>query len=606
LSRRIAATLSHPMSDEQPVTSWCHNPRFHIITHEPRTCETCTYWTVHYLEHIAAGEPSLEEAERACNTAIIGSIIDERDSLLASIVELRNQVHTLNLTLQECNKQKDRAIAQVTELTEQMANSQGERPRKLPRRDPSPCTSVHSELTIGGCETPHPVSAPPQLLSRIQLRGPPGSPIAAPTLTPAQDLITPSSPPGFPALLPIILCRPDNSLCAPNDDIPAFPDGQLDFNAYSRYVYATGSMTPDGVPNFQTTLVWSGTFYAPGAIAARKAGGRIPLVGLVLGGRNGVLISPVKDPRTQSEVDTLLNTPERTGFARGYAERIRLTPPELRGTLHSRALERWDNLQMHASPADRREPMPTTHINIWKRWLYRKHSADPHFRYTGIPFVGKGFQTAHIEGTRALLIFLPWNFNGSAIHRGPLRTHFLSVAAALLGVPQRYEQLITQERLLIHQTRRSEPYEEEVFGTAPKLGIRSVARFLAWNGVPPEEAEQWRPWATAYIEMSLSDHPDSARAPILKQARDLARQCITDHPEFILKSVHMDAPGNYNPALEQSREARSLQPASCEETADITRPMTPPDFAYTHIDHPDEEETTHNGWDDDNISMGPG
>ncbi|KAH9955709.1 hypothetical protein BGW80DRAFT_1258020 [Lactifluus volemus] len=106
--------------------------------------------------------------------------------------------------------------------------------------------------------------------------------------------------------------------------------------------------------------------------------------------------------------------------------------------------------------------------------------------------------------------------------------------------------------------------------------------------------------------MSLSDHPDSARAPILKQARDLAHQCITDHPEFILKSVHMDAPGNYNPALEQSREARSLQPASREETADITRPMTPPDFAYTHIDHPDEEETTHNGWDDDNISMGPG
>ncbi|KAH9972502.1 hypothetical protein BGW80DRAFT_1252769 [Lactifluus volemus] len=106
--------------------------------------------------------------------------------------------------------------------------------------------------------------------------------------------------------------------------------------------------------------------------------------------------------------------------------------------------------------------------------------------------------------------------------------------------------------------------------------------------------------------MSLSDHPDSAHALILKQARDLARQCITDHPEFILKSVHMDAPGNYNPALEQSQEARSLQPASHEETADITRPMTPPDFAYTHIDHPDEEETTHNGWDDDNISMGPG
>jgi hypothetical protein len=173
----------------------------------------------------------------------------------------------------------------------------------------------------------------------------------------------------------------------------------------------------------------------------------------------------------------------------------------------------------------------------------------------GIPLVGKGFQNAHIEGNCALLNLLPLNIKGNAICNGPLWINFLSVATVLLGVPQQYEQLVTQNELPIQQIRRSNPYTEALYGSASNLNIESIARFLACSRVTPEEAEQWCPWATAYIEMVLSEYPNHPRTQILKQASDLARQSIADLPAFVLRSVHVDAPRNYNLALEQSQKA---------------------------------------------------
>jgi hypothetical protein len=596
------------MSDEQHAPIWCYYHRFRIIAHEPRTCDVCTSWKVHYLEHVADGEQSLRDAELERDTVISGSISEERDSLLTTTTALLEQVNTLHNKLDECIDQKNQAIAQVAELTDQLAAIQDERPRKLPRRDPSPCTSVHSELMDGEYDGPRPASAPPQLLSRIQLRGFPDTPVA-PEHAPRPSPLPPRKL-GFPALIPVIYCRADNSLCAPDGDVPAFPDGQLNFRAHARYVYTTGYTSPDGVLNYQTSLVRSGKFLTPEAIHARNSGSNMPLVGVILGGRDGALISPYKDPRTYQEVDALFSAPEKIRFARGYAERIRYTPPEMRGAVHSYALGQWDNLQSNSTfRPTYAEPVPTMYSAIWKRWLHQKHSEDPQFRYLGIPLVGKGFQNAHVEGNRALLNFLPLNIKGNAIRNGPLRINFLSVAAALLGVPQRYEQVVTQNELPIQQIRRSDPYTEALYGSASDLNIESISRFLACSGVTPEEAEQWRPWATAYIEMALSEYPNHPRTQILKQARDLARQSIADHPAFVIRSVHVDAPGNYNPALEQSRKARGIQIASREQIADTThpiaRPLTPPDFAHTHITQPDEAEIAHT-WDDEVISMGPG
>jgi hypothetical protein len=245
----------------------------------------------------------------------------------------------------------------------QLATFQEDRPCKVPRHDPLPCPSMHSGSMDEDCKFTHLVSAPPQLLSWMLPLRPPnprqlGAPMPAPSLTPL----------GFPALIPVIHCWVDNPLHAPEGSIP-IEDGQLDFHVHARYVFATSHMSPDGVPNFQTTLVRSRRFLSLEAIAARKIGGRLPLVGLVLGGRNGVLISLTRDPHMQSEVDTLLNAPDKTRFARGYADHICFTPLALHGTLYSCALEQWDNLQMNTSPTCRPKPLPTTHPTIWKRWL---------------------------------------------------------------------------------------------------------------------------------------------------------------------------------------------------------------------------------------------
>jgi hypothetical protein len=168
---------------------------------------------------------------------------------------------------------------------------------------------------------------------------------------------------------------------------------------------------------------------------------------------------------------------------------------------------------------------------------------------------------------------------------------------------------VTQNELPIQQIWCSNPYTEALYRSASNLNIKSIVRFLAWSGVTPEETEQWHPWATAYIKMVLSEHPNSPHAQILKQARDLAHQSIADHPAFVLRSVHVDAPRNYNPALKQSRKVWGLQIALCKQIADtaypIAHPLTPSDCAHTHITQPDKAEIAHT-WDNNVISMGPG
>jgi hypothetical protein len=525
--------------------------------------------------------------------------------------------------VEECNEQKDQVHctlhdkhAKLIALNKQLSDLQEDQPCKLPRWDPSPGTPTSScsvsdmdEDSYGTC----PMSAPPQLLSYIQPSYHPGL---------LANIHAQESPPthittsyGFPVIIPVIFCCADNTLHTLNPSVPLTPNGQLDFYAHMRYVLATRTLSPDGTPNFQTLLIWHERFLTPEAIAACKINQKIPLVGLVFRGRNGALISPDKDPRTQTEVDALFNAPDKIGHAWTYTECIRFTPPELHRNLHSHALEQWTVLQENTIPTDRPEPLPATHPTIWRRWLCQKRNTEGHFSYIGIPLVGNGYQSAHIEGNRALLAFLPLNIRGTAICKGPLWYNFLSAAVALLGVPQRYEQLLTQEHLLLHQTRRFEPYSEAQFGAAYKLDIEQIARFLAWSGVRPEEAEQWCPWATAYIEMELSECLDSTYAPTLKQARDRARKCIAESPALALKSIHVDALGNYNPATEQSwgtRNIRSKQKtyatavtSQCPEVEPTIPPLNSPKESNQGQSAPIDEGEIHN-WDNKDTRMGLG
>jgi hypothetical protein len=205
---------------------------------------------------------------------------------------------------------------------------------------------------------------------------------------------------------------------------------------------------------------------------------------------------------------------------------------------------------------------------------------------------------------------------GNAIRNGTLRHRFMNAAAALLGVPQRYEQLLEKEQIQVNEDRLNDPFTEGSSSNARTLSIGKLAKFLATNGVHPDEAEKWRPWATAYIEMELNRSTNSDHAPILIRARDMARKCIAENPAYVLRSVHADAPGNYNPALEQARKARrseieknkdaimtdTQQPPSC-----AAPPILTEDFAQTHILPMDEEGTVQiSGWDDEDTRMGPG
>ena len=429
----------------------------------------------------------------------------------------------------------------------------------------------------------------------------------------------------FRSLLPVIFYAPDRSLTAAPGSIALDADGNIDFNPHPRFVLALGGLTPDGQPAWHTSLIRREHLLTPKAIQFRAARIPIPLAGVVLGGDNGVLISPDQDPTTEAQVVSLFGSAKRHKHAAGYVERIRFTPPELREDFHQRALERWPEVQAARRAAQstnlprRPEPSPSANISIWKRWLreMREHpQSGGAFKYIGIPLVGQGYQTAHLEGARAMLSFLPFAPKGGTI-RGPLRDAFLRSAAALLCVPERYSQVLAQLGQDIAHGRRAQHYNEARFGYGNNLGVNEVARFLASVGVTPGEAEQWRPWAAAYIDMELEEHPNGSHAQTLRQARDRARARIDSDSRWVFRNVHQNAPGNYNPAREQARAARGLHrsPHRPEASSSSNAKAGPSSVAayggaHLHLVYPDNagEGDVHLGYEndqDEDSRMGP-
>ena len=293
----------------------------------------------------------------------------------------------------------------------------------------------------------------------------------------------------------------------------------------------------------------------------------LPPLRLVVGGRNGVLISPHKDPTSEGGVTALFTTPSQYRKALGYVDRIKHTPPELRDVFHQRALDRWTELQATRrrereergeSAPRRHEPSPYADNFTWKKWLKdmreRPQSEGP-FKYIGIPHVGQGYQTAHLDGAKALLSFLPHSKGG--ITRGPIRGAFLRAAAALFSVPEQYQQVLAQLGQDIISTRVKRSYNAAQFGDENHLGVNEVVRYLATVGVTTAEAEKWRAWATAYIDMELEEHPDDVHAVDLRRAKQQARARIDSDPDLVLLRVHPDSPRYYNPVLEKSRALRN-------------------------------------------------
>ena len=562
---------------------WLYNTRLRTITHDGSLCGTCRPWIAHLLQDLAESNPTLVEAEFQRDTKIREradtenadlryAIADTRVALGSIRSELDGALDTLRIAnhdREDLRSELAEARETITRLeTELSARSNTPRRRKQARHldsppactPPSPTSTMDVDQTASDslrCSTTHSSTPQPSLISRV------ARPLSARIGNPDPSIHFAPSPflrsVGFFALLPVIVNQPGVALWAADDSAPLTTNGEIDFSAHERYVFAIGRWNEDE-PAWTTTLVRREFFLTPAAISARSLNLSLPIRDMVIGGRNGSLVSTAGDPTTEAEMEALLKNPSRAGRAARLIERIRFTPPELRCEFHNHALELWDKIKKGSIRETRKirfEPPPTASINTWKSWLKQMYEeamrTDRSYTVCGIPRVEDDYQDAHIKGARAIIALTPLTPKGFAV-RGRIREPFMRAAAILLCEPEGYTRVTNQLNNSIASTRTDTRYDETIFGNLATITPNTFARYAATIGVTANEAETWRPWAMAYIAMELDDRPCSEYATDLIQARDAAHAIIDSNPKWVTTSVHPDSPGNYKPANIQPQE----------------------------------------------------
>jgi hypothetical protein len=327
------------------------------------------------------------------------------------------------------------------------------------------------------------------------------------------------------------------------------------------FVYADACVNADGGGYWRTSLVSQWRLKSTDAKSAFAAGTPLPHSCFFPGGRNGVLISE-RDPTTEAGVANLFATTPKHGMA--YIDRVQNTPYHLREQCHQEALDRWleqkeqkrRDLEERGEGPIPKEPSPHDHNGAWRRWLndMKDHPRFKDTKISGLPRVCDNYLTVHMEGTRAVLAFLPQSSKGrKAVPRNKLRWAFLGAVATLVGVPERYKETVVRLGISIAQERRSCLYDPARYGSDAQLGVTEVTRFLADIGVSLAEAESWRPWAVAYIAMELERQSGGTYAQQFVEAQQLARERIDGNPRWVLGSLHASTPGYYNPACGRAR-----------------------------------------------------
>ena len=453
----------------------------------------------------------------------LGSVRSELDGVLDSIRIANHDKEDLRGDLAEARETINRL---ETELSERGSTP---RPRKQARRLDSPPTYTPSSPTstmnidrtagdsfhcvspsisrIGTTDPTAPSSPQPSLISRV------ARPLSARIGDPEPSIHFAPSPflcsVGFFALLPVIVNQPGVPLRAADDSAPLAADGEIDFLAHERYVFTFGRWNGDE-PAWTTTMVRREFFLTPAAVSARSSNLSLPIRDVVIGGRNGSLVSTAGDPTTEAEMEALLRNLSRAGRAAGFIERVRFTPPELRCEFHNRALEHWDKTRKGSNRETRKtrfEPPPSASINAWKSWLKQIHEDaiknDRSPTICGIPCVEDEYQDGHIEGAKAIIALTPLTPKGFAV-RGRIREPFMRAAAMLLCEPGGYTRITNQLNTIIASTRTDTRYDELVFGKLATITPNTFARYAAMIGVTAKEAETWRPWAMAYIDIGLA------------------------------------------------------------------------------------------------------
>jgi len=155
-------------------------------------------------------------------------------------------------------------------------------------------------------------------------------------------------------------------------------------------------------------------------------------------------------------------------------------------------------------------------------------------------------------------------------------------------------------------------YNPSEFADESHLNCEHVACFLASIGVTVAKAETWQQWAAAYVDMSLTEHPEDA---LLQDAIWDARARINADHSLVLKKVNPGTPGYYSPVLEQSRTQcatrctayHSRENLSTNAEAGPSAPMG--EEAPASLVHPEdarEGNTVYtNEQEDENTQMGP-
>jgi hypothetical protein len=637
-------THNDPTCD--PCAKWGNHYMKSIMFHDASMTQARERRETHAREKFAPDIALLRE-----QTA---SLLKTNEALTENNDSLRKELHALRKDLQ-CTREnyqherslrdraehdsrrlsddykalEQRAEEEITNLRQQIHITGTEPHRKRARHSPRSRSSSRSRrvsssiplpdspmLEDHNADPPQDEAAPPYLLTRMtSAQASPASPPitdASPIITAEPSSIirqaalsqprthptfapTPIAPyVNFPSLLPVIFYGPGRRLTSAPGTARLDADGNIDTQAHPYFVLAMGSTTADNQPAWNTTLLKAGRLQTEQARQAIRECLLIPLLGVVSGGSNGVLISPMDDPKTDKELDKLFlsPTPKQHRFACGYIDRIRFTPPELRNDFHSNALERWEELQTErrstgtAHNGKRSEPAPSMSVSIWKRWLKeaREQSKDKQLRHPGIPFVGSGYQTIHIEGARALLSFLPLTAKRAHMCGGSFRDGFLWAAAALLCIPGRYTQALSDLGQTIAHERSASTYDEAQFGAAASLSINQIGHFLASVGVTSEEAEKWRPWAAAYVEMELEARPDAGYAQALRHAKDLARARITNNPALVLTRINPNSPGHWTPEGNQPQieaQQETQQPEAGPSSITADPPSAPTELSVT-------------------------
>jgi len=116
----------------------------------------------------------------------------------------------------------------------------------------------------------------------------------------------------------------------------------------------------------------------------------------------------------------------------------------------------------------------------------------------------------HIDATRALLALLLLLSKKSCLGTicGPLWDAFLWSAAILLNVHGMYGETITCVCLTIAPQCHAHFYNPSEFANESHLNCEHMVHFLASVGVTVAKAETWQQWAAAYVDMSLTEHPE--------------------------------------------------------------------------------------------------